>query len=184
VLTGAFASGAAAFGAWMCAAWMCAAHRELPKRIGHGCLALITVATHKAARLLATDRVTSTVRVPFTRFEGGVGPGEGSAAARGRRVRRAVGELVVCPYCLGLWAAAFFAAGFAVAPRPTRWIASVLNRLLRVGRAPHDLHQGREPYVPLSARAHIVGISKTTYVLATPRCLDWRHDLQQTSRNH
>jgi uncharacterized protein DUF1360 len=71
--------------------------------------------------------VTSTVRVPFTRFEGDVGPGQVSEAVRGRGVRRAVGELIVCPYCLGLWAAAFFAAGFAVAPRPTRWIASVLT---------------------------------------------------------
>ncbi|HMC71253.1 MAG TPA: hypothetical protein VKJ07_19010 [Mycobacteriales bacterium] len=32
--------------------------------------------------------------------------------------------------------------------------------------------------------AHIVGISKTTYALATPRCLEWRHGLQQTSTNH
>jgi hypothetical protein len=30
--------------------------------------------------------------------------------------------------------------------------------------------------------AHIVGISKTTYVLTTPRCLNWRHDLQRSSR--
>src|SRR5258708_1707418 len=29
--------------------------------------------------------------------------------------------------------------------------------------------------------AHIVGISKTAYVLATLRFLDWRHDLQRTS---
>jgi hypothetical protein len=36
------------------------------------------------------------------------------------------------------------------------------------------------PYEP----AHIVGISKTTYVPATPRCLDWRRDLQRTSTNH
>src|SRR3954447_17085571 len=31
--------------------------------------------------------------------------------------------------------------------------------------------------------AHIVGISKTTYVPATPRCLQWRHDLPRTSTN-
>ena len=122
VLIGAFASGVAGF-----AAWMRAANRELPERIGPGDLALMTVATHKAARLLAKDRVTSPVRAPFTRFEGDAGPGEVSEAARGSGLRRAVGELIVCPYCLGLWAAAFFAAGFAVAPRPTRWIASVLT---------------------------------------------------------
>src|ERR671919_3209063 len=32
--------------------------------------------------------------------------------------------------------------------------------------------------------AHIVGISKTAYVLATARCPDWRHDPQQTSTNN
>ena|SRR5215218_6997089 len=81
----------------------------------------------QGARLLAKDRATSTVRTPFTRFEDDAGPGQVSAGARGRRVRRAFGELIVCPYCLGLWAAALFAAGFAVAPRATRWIASVLT---------------------------------------------------------
>jgi hypothetical protein len=52
VLTGAFASGAAGF-----AACLRAANRELPERIGPGGLALMTVATHKAARLLTKDRV-------------------------------------------------------------------------------------------------------------------------------
>ena len=32
--------------------------------------------------------------------------------------------------------------------------------------------------------ARIVGISKTTYVLAAPRCLDWRHDLPRTSTSN
>src|SRR5215207_9467960 len=31
--------------------------------------------------------------------------------------------------------------------------------------------------------AHIVGISKNAYVLATPGCLDWRRGLQQASTN-
>jgi D-alanyl-D-alanine carboxypeptidase (penicillin-binding protein 5/6) len=31
--------------------------------------------------------------------------------------------------------------------------------------------------------AHIVGVSKTAYVLATPRCLKWRRDLQAASTN-
>ena len=30
--------------------------------------------------------------------------------------------------------------------------------------------------------AHIVGVSKTAYVLATPRCLEWRRDLQRPAR--
>jgi hypothetical protein len=86
----------------------------------------VTLATHKASRLLAKDRVTSSVRAPFTEFDSGGGPGEVSESARGRGLRRAVGELVICPYCLGLWLATAFAAGLVVTPRPTRWAAGVL----------------------------------------------------------
>lgn len=36
----------------------------------------------------------------------------------------------MCPYCLSLWIAAGFSAGLVVAPRATRWIASVLGAVL------------------------------------------------------
>lgn len=88
---------------------------------------MLTLATHKASRLLTKDRVASPVRAPFTRYDGKGGPGEASESARGHGLRRAVGELLVCPYCVGLWLAATFTAGLIVAPRPTRWIASVLT---------------------------------------------------------
>jgi hypothetical protein len=122
LLMGLFSALSAAF-----AGWMRASDRELPKRFSAGDIALMTVATHKASRLIAKDRVTSTFRAPFTRFQGDAGPSEVSEAARGHGLRRAVGELIVCPYCLGLWIAALLAAGMAVAPRPTRWIATVLS---------------------------------------------------------
>ena len=121
-LIGAFAASVGGF-----AAWMRASKRQLPERLDTRDLALMTLATHKASRLVAKERVTSTVRAPFTRFQDDAGPAEVDEAARGTGLRRAVGELIVCPYCVSLWIAAFFGAGFAVAPRPTRWIASVLS---------------------------------------------------------
>jgi hypothetical protein len=121
-LMAAFAASAGGF-----AAWVRTSGRELPERVSAGDLALMTVATHKASRLIAKDRVTSTVRAPFTRLEDDAGPGEVSEKARGRGLRRAIGELIVCPYCVGLWVATAFAAGFVVAPRQTRWAASVLT---------------------------------------------------------
>jgi hypothetical protein len=124
VLMGTFGTMAAAF-----AAWIGRSGRELPDRIDARDLALITAATHKASRLLAKDRVASTVRAPFTRFEGDAGPGEVSEEARGSGLRRAIGELLVCPYCLGLWIASALTAGLLVAPRATRWTASVLTAL-------------------------------------------------------
>jgi hypothetical protein len=110
-------------------AWFRRSGRTLPEHVAPGDLALVTVATHKLSRTLAKDRVTSTVRAPFTRFEGDAGPGEVSETARGRGLRRAVGELLVCPYCLGLWIAAALTAGLLVAPRATRWSASVFVAL-------------------------------------------------------
>ena len=65
--------------------------RGLPERIGVADLALIGVATHKCARLLAKDPVTSPLRAPFTTFKSTSGPAElqeeprGNRAAQGRR---------------------------------------------------------------------------------------------------
>jgi len=124
VLTGAFGALCTGF-----AVWMRRSGRQLPERVGASDLALITLATHKLSRLIAKDRVTSALRHPFTEFEGDAGPGEVEEAARGSGLRRAIGELLICPYCLGMWIAAAFTAGLAVAPRPTRWLASVFTAL-------------------------------------------------------
>jgi hypothetical protein len=124
-LMGVFLAAAAGF-----SLWVRRSGRELPERIEVGDLALITAATHKTSRLLAKDRVTSAARAPFTRLEGDGGPGEVSERPRGSGLRLAVGQLLVCPYCLGLWVAAAFAGGLVVMPRSTRWVAAVLSAVL------------------------------------------------------
>jgi hypothetical protein len=112
------------------AQWFRASGRELPDRIDPGDLALVTVASHKAARLIAKDRVTASIRAPFTRYEGDAGPGEVSERPRGSGLRRAVGELIACPYCLGMWTSSALIAGLLVVPRFTRWVSSVLVAFL------------------------------------------------------
>jgi hypothetical protein len=122
VLMGAFTALASAF-----ALWFRGSGRELPDRIDARDLLLVTVASHKASRLIAKDRVTSAVRAPFTQLEGEGGPGEVKEKARGRGLRRAIGELLICPYCLGMWTSAALVAGLLVLPRFTRWVAAVLD---------------------------------------------------------
>lgn len=100
--------------------------QPLPERIGGADLALLAVATHKLSRLLAKDPVTSPLRAPFTRFEGLSGPAELAEKVRGTGLRKAVGALITCPFCLAVWVATAFAFGFVVAPRATRLAASVL----------------------------------------------------------
>ena len=102
---------------------------RLPERIGAGDIALIGTAGHKLSRLVSKDKVTAFARAPFTRYQGSGGPGELEEEARGTGLRRAIGELLVCPYCLGLWVVAGFTLGLLVAPRVTRVVASVLSAL-------------------------------------------------------
>lgn len=122
VLMGTFGALATAFGTWLRRSG-----RQLPDMIAPSDLLLTTVATHKCARVIARDRVTSIVRAPFTRFQDDAGPSEVDEAARGRGLRHAVGELLVCPYCLDLWVGSAFFAGLIVAPRATRWIAALFT---------------------------------------------------------
>jgi hypothetical protein len=124
ILIGSFAGLAVAF-----SVWFERSGRELPDRMAATDLALITVATQTTARILAKSRAMSALRAPFTRFQDDEGPGEVAEAARGSGLRRAVGELMVCPHCLGMWIAAAFTGGLLTAPRATRWVASVLAAL-------------------------------------------------------
>lgn len=98
--------------------------RRLPDRFDARDLALVTVATHKLARLLTKDPITSPIRAPFTTFEGTGGPSELHEEVRGRGVRHAVGELVTCPFCAEQWIATTAMFGLVLAPRTTRFIAS------------------------------------------------------------
>ena len=90
---------------------------------------LVGVATHKLARRVTKDSVTSPLRAPFTRYEGLSGPGELQEGVRGSGIRKAVGELVSCPFCISQWVATGFTFGLVVAPRATRWTASVFASL-------------------------------------------------------
>lgn len=101
--------------------------RELPDSIDVGDLALLTLASHKTARLLAKDRVTSPLRAPFTEPEGEAGPGEVAESSRGSGLRKSIGELLLCPYCLGMWTSGGFVAGLLTFPRFTRWVAAVFS---------------------------------------------------------
>lgn len=88
---------------------------------------LMTVATHRAARTMAKDPVTSPLRAPFTRFRGTSGPAELAEEVRGQGVRHAVGELVTCPFCLAQWIATAYAAGMIFAPDATRLAGATMT---------------------------------------------------------
>ena len=102
--------------------------RPLPD-VRLGDILLVGVATHKLARRVTKDSVTSPLRAPFTRYQGVAGPAELKEEVRGSGLRKAVGELVSCPFCISQWVSTGFVFGLLTAPRATRWTASVFSSL-------------------------------------------------------
>jgi hypothetical protein len=99
--------------------------RGLPERIPAGDLALLSVGTYKLSRLIAKDRIMSFARAPFTRLEGeSERPGEVSEEPRGEGLQKAVGELLVCPYCLGQWVGTAFLITYLREPKLARTVAA------------------------------------------------------------
>ena len=78
------------------------------------------MATHKLSRLITKDPVTSPLRAPFTVYHGQEGPAELEEEVRGQGARKAVGELITCPFCIDMWVATGLMAGFIYLPRTTR----------------------------------------------------------------
>ncbi|MFR0357205.1 DUF1360 domain-containing protein [Streptomyces sediminimaris] len=100
---------------------------RLPDQVPPWDVALLGTATYKASRLLANDKITSFVRAPFARRQGeGEGP-EVMDEPRGRGVRRAVGDLVSCPFCVSVWAAGALGCAYVAAPRATRMVCAGLG---------------------------------------------------------
>jgi hypothetical protein len=100
-------------------------------------LAIIGLATFKAARTLADDEVTSFLRDPFVEgeaHEGGEDPVETGD------FRQAIGELVTCTRCIGTWIAAGLTTTQVLAPRFGRLLTWTLaaagaNDILQAGFA-------------------------------------------------
>jgi len=98
--------------------------------------AVLSAATFKVARTVAHDEVTSFLRAPFVQGEAHEGqeePVQGGAP-------QAIGELLTCSRCIGMWAAAGVVALHTVAPRTGRLLtwsfaASAANDALQAGFA-------------------------------------------------
>jgi hypothetical protein len=101
-------------------AFVALAADRLPTRHGFGDLVRVGLASYKLSRLIAKDEVTSFVRAPVT---------EDVEASEPKRegFRRALGELVTCPYCVGLWAASGVGYALVLFPRQTRFATTILG---------------------------------------------------------
>jgi len=97
--------------------------------------AILALASFKAARTLAHDRVSAPMRAPFVEGEADA---EDEVPVRTGDLQQAIGELVTCTRCVGTWAAAGLASTQIVAPRFGRLLtwslgAAAANDFLQAG---------------------------------------------------
>ena len=128
-LVGIFGAGMAGIGA------LSSLRGRWPEQLTALDLAILSAATFKASRTVAHDEVLSFLRQPFVQSEAHEGdekPIEDGGA------RQALGELLTCSRCIGIWAAAGIVGLHTVAPRTGRLLtwslaASAANDFFQAG---------------------------------------------------
>jgi hypothetical protein len=101
------------------------AGRSLPEELSAKDIVLMGIATQKVSRLITKEKASSFVRAPFTHYQEPTGYGEVAEEARGEGLRLAIGELLICPYCLAQWIAGAFTIGHVASPRLARLLTSM-----------------------------------------------------------
>jgi hypothetical protein len=97
-----------------------------PRRIPLTDLALLGLACARVSRLLTREKVTRPIRAPFTVVAPDASPDEVKELPRPGHLR-AMGELLTCPRCTGMWTSAALTIAYSLAPGPTREIAALLS---------------------------------------------------------
>src|SRR5215210_6540226 len=100
--------------------------RSIPERVDATDIALLGMATHKLSLIGSQDTITSPLRAPFTELREKESPKKVDEKPRGEGLRRSVGELLTCKFCLSVWLASFFTYGLVLVPRVTRIVATIL----------------------------------------------------------
>jgi hypothetical protein len=103
------------------------AGRSIPERVDARDIVLLGMATHKLSLVASEDAIISPLRAPFTELREKESPKKVDEKPRGEGLRRSVGELLTCKFCLSVWVASLFTYGLVLAPRVTRLVAALFS---------------------------------------------------------
>jgi hypothetical protein len=82
-------------------------------------LLLLSLAAFRLTRLIVYDKITGFIRAPFLEREENVladGTVEEIVSYKGTGLRRWIGELLSCHWCVGVWVSIFLFFGFTYFP--------------------------------------------------------------------
>ena len=84
---------------------------------------LLCLATFRITELITADRITKFLRDPFVHREKVREP-DGSEDVKvkpaGRGLKKFIGELIICPWCIGVWIGTVLTYFYLLAPGPAR----------------------------------------------------------------
>ena len=110
----------AVYGALLAAVVLATRDRAREDPISGRELVPIAAATFALSKVIAREKIGAWVREPF------VDDPKGARKPRGRRLQRAVGELVTCTRCLGAWSALAVVGLRLASPESGRTVTNVL----------------------------------------------------------
>lgn len=84
-------------------------------------LVLLGMSTLRMAKLVSEDEVTAVVRKPLVEVE------KGQRKPKGNGLQLALGQLVLCPTCVGTWMAAFLTYALHLFPTQTRPFLAMMS---------------------------------------------------------
>jgi hypothetical protein len=96
------------------------ARDRLPERPPATDVVRIGLASYKLGRLVAKDEISAFLRAPVTEDPEATRPKRGGLSG-------ALGKLLTCPYCVGVWTAAGLSYAHVLAPREARFLTSILG---------------------------------------------------------
>jgi hypothetical protein len=82
---------------------------------------LLALSVFRLARIVSSDQIAEPLRAPVTK------EAEEGSEPKGRGAQRALGELVSCPLCIGVWISAVLSYGLLWLPGPTRVLLAIFG---------------------------------------------------------
>lgn len=107
---------------------------HLPRHISTFDLILLGFAVARISDIISTDEVMQWLREPFIRLEQTEVAGRGTEMriGRGEGLRRVIGEMLSCPWCVGIWVAAGLTYLYFLVPRYI-WLFILLMAIAEIG---------------------------------------------------
>lgn len=107
---------------------------RLPRSVDLLDLFLLGLATARLADIISTDQIMQWLREPFVRMEAEEVAGREVATrtGRGRGLRKVIGDLLSCPWCVAVWVAAGLTYAYFIWPGAV-WLLILLLAIAEIG---------------------------------------------------